>query len=139
LSNSGQGIQLSGSDNFNTLTGNECKSNSGAGIYSDSPACVFANNACQNNAGAGVELSGFDETVIGNICYYNGQDGIAFYSCTESIISNNVCNYNSWDGIYLDGSSDNNRIISNQAAFGNGDYNFENLGTNNDVAHNYNF
>ncbi|MHA2245762.1 MAG: right-handed parallel beta-helix repeat-containing protein [Candidatus Hodarchaeales archaeon] len=60
-------------------------------------------------------------TIVENIIYHNGLDGIWLESSNYNSIINNTVYKNSWTGIKLGWSSNNNSVVSN-AVFGNSEF-----------------
>ncbi|MFW9787566.1 MAG: Ig-like domain-containing protein [Candidatus Thorarchaeota archaeon] len=109
--------------NHLTIVDNTC---TGAGQGITLIACDFTivtRNICNNN-GYGIFLSGDHNTVSDNICNYNTYPGIFLESrdpetpSTFNIINNNTCNYNGYYGIAISRSDQN--TIYNNTCNGNG-------------------
>jgi parallel beta-helix repeat protein len=119
-SNGYEGILLYYGNN-NTVTGNNCQSNSYHGIdleYGNNNT-VTGNN-CQSNTIHGIFLDySNNNTVTGNNCQSNGKVGIKLTSSNNNTITGNVSKdnsqqtNNSYDDIYVYGSSNYNIISSN--------------------------
>jgi len=111
-SNSAVGIHLE-SSNGNTLSNNTCNSNTQFGIYlGSSSSNALSNNTCSNNYyGVCLFFSG-GNTISNNTCS-NNYYGVCLVFSGGNTISNNTCNFNSNYGIYLESSSDSNRIWNN--------------------------
>jgi parallel beta-helix repeat protein len=139
-SNNGEGINFESGDNNNTLNGNIANSNEYNGIRfngNNKNNTIIGNNA-SNNGNNGItfyntDMSSINNIVTGNIVNNNTLDGIHLeFSINNTIIGNNASN--SSDGITFV-SSNNNTIIGNNASNNNNGISFT-YGNNNTVTSN---
>ena len=113
--NNSGGIYLSGSSSSdsNTITGNTCN-NTGTGIYLEGGNCsTITGNTCCNNSGYGIYLSSNNnDTITGNTCHSNAF-GIYMNDSDNNTVTGNTCYDNTRYGIYLFGPNNNNTITGN--------------------------
>ncbi len=113
--NGAVGINLTASSDNNTVTGNTCNGNSSHGIpITDSDNNTISGNTFQGNYnGIYLTTGSISNTISGNTCPGNTRRGIHLYnSCDNNLISENSCQDNGWDGIYLK-NCDGNTITGN--------------------------
>lgn len=134
------GIELEAS--MNTITGNACRYNNDHNIFlaANSYGCVISGNVCQLSlGGAGIQIANtsHSNTVVGNECFGNRDEGISLENAHYNTITGNTVRDNWDDGILVtDGSTHNvvaDNIIYNNSkatnlacdniAIDNGDYN----------------
>jgi len=111
------GILLENSD-FNTISGNTCRENTGGlnkdGIRLDSSNNnTIIGNTCQgNDYGIRLRDSNSNNTIVGNTCIGN-TDGIQLHTSSGNTVTGNTCQGNGAVGINLTNSSDNNTVTGN--------------------------
>ena len=136
------GLIVQGGTKFVVISENICEYNgltNGNGISAgNSQSCVINNNICRYNSytaqagsGIGINPSGYNclnHTITGNICEYNGDDGIDIApgsgdSSNYHSVTGNQLNYNIGAGINVGGAGSaefltigNNYITGNGAA-----------------------
>ncbi len=106
-SNNRNGIELDGW--YNTVEANICSDNTYNGIHSGPNVMysVLGNNTCVANGVAGIFVEGTNEhpclynTLIGNDCSENGQDGILMQWGSHNVLANNTCDNNTQIGLYI--------------------------------------
>jgi len=110
--NTQYGIYLVGSSH-NTFTSNTVSLNDGQGIYLDhSGNNVFSGNVVSNNS-YGFYVGDSDNNVFSGNVVSNNSYGIYFYYSDHNLVTGNNSTNNTQYGIYLVGSSSNNRIFHN--------------------------
>jgi parallel beta-helix repeat protein len=133
------GIVIQGGAKYIIVTGNTASYNgltNGNGIYAGhANTCVISNNICRWNSwtpksgsGIGINTSSYDctnHTITGNICEYNGDDGIDVNAATNyktsfHTITGNQLNYNWGAGINIAGYESKYNTISANQIKGNG-------------------
>ena len=129
LSNSISSI-LGGEGGWSTNDNQRGASGDGYGIYLDnSNNSRIDNNKCNNNDHRGISIINcFDNELSNNTCISNGYGGgylsagIYFGSGNNHSIKNNICNFNSFNGIYI--LSQNTSLFNNSCNTndGNGIY-----------------
>ena len=107
------GIFLNSSSSTNTITGNTCNSNTnGIFLNSSNNNNTVTGNTCNSNTTAGIQLSSSsNNTVTGNICNSNTSYGIVTSSSNNNTVTGNTCNDNNY-GILL-GASNYNTVTGN--------------------------
>lgn len=94
---------------YNIVDGCECKNNTMSGIQAHSGSrCRIVNNYCANNRDGITDLQTTDNIISNNICESNTRNGIMIDASTKSIIiSSNICMNSGRNGIETDqGSTD---------------------------------
>ncbi len=109
------GVSLSSSANLNIIRNNTCNPSKEEGIY---VYFFSSNNVIENNNCSGpfygiLLNNNCNRNKIKNNTCYSSSNGIRLNSCTDVLIKNNTCIENSFAGIYLGGSSNNNLICNN--------------------------
>ena len=121
------GIEMDYSVN-NTITFNVCNNNDDVGIFLDGNSnlnLVQANICCYNNDTVddgdevGIEVHGsINNTVIQNLCAYNGVDGIWLnYDSFNDTIQSNNCSWNLWNGIEFSTNATSNLLFNNNCSW----------------------
>lgn len=116
-SNTGSGI-LTGSFVGVALIGNVCKSNTSDGIRVAQGETSVIGNLCWANL-SGIRVTQNKHTVVGNNCNGNNRHGIWINGASFCTVEGNIVTDNSeetdntYDGIFLDGDSNENSIIGN--------------------------
>jgi len=144
----GGGISLDASSNV-TIIDNNCSDNQGSSnpsysdygdgivIWDNCENVMILNNTAWSNKWCGIYAQYSDYIIIrNNTCGNNTGDsgtwccgGISFCSVKNSIIDNNTCKKNSFEGIRLEFGS-NNCIVSNNSCLENGKDGIALLGSN---------
>ncbi|MBI5573744.1 MAG: right-handed parallel beta-helix repeat-containing protein [Elusimicrobia bacterium] len=112
------GIYLNSSSS-NTISNNNCYSNTQYGIYFyNSSNNTISNNSIYANSYYGIYFyNSSNNTISNNSCYSNSQNGIYIDSSSNNTLNNNSCYSNTLYGIYFVGSSNN--IMSNNNCYSN--------------------
>ena len=111
-SNGNNGINVV-SDQKSTITGNRVASNTGIGIYCNSPNCSIVSNLVEANTQQGIYLNGGTDSVLnGNTINSNLSQGIYLVSAPRVIISNNTT-YSNTNGIEINSASSDCIVNSN--------------------------
>ncbi len=92
----------------------------GDGIWFETIArnCTARDNVCNNNLNGirvGTTVTGGPNTIHGNTCNWNTNNGIMI-NVNESIVSDNLCSSNSYHGIYMYARG-GARIVSNTSMY----------------------
>ena len=107
-----------------TVLNNICNGNGYFGMQIQGNNCTISNNICNYNGENGLYIYNGDMTpyiaptniaITSNMSSFNQWCGMFLVDISHSNISNNVCNENGCDGIYIGGGSggNNNNISSN--------------------------
>lgn len=122
----GHGIEI---DCPGSIVGNICSGNN-RGISTTSDNLLIANNLCYSNTNGssmdGIAVNGAANTLTGNVCYSNGNDGIKLYTnAVHCQLVGNVCYSNSNYGFEIT-SPNNNCTLGPNTSYSNttGDYSF---------------
>jgi hypothetical protein len=139
INNTSSGIVIQGGSQFVVVTNNNASYNgitNGNGIFAGhAKTCVISNNVCRYNSlvaeagsGIGINTSLYDcdnHSITGNICEYNGDDGIDIlaatgYNTSYHTITGNQLNYNTGAGINMGGAETMYITVSGNHIKGNG-------------------
>jgi len=132
--NSQNGIQNRHS-RYNTFDHNDCSKNQyGFRIeYSNSMYNIFSNNTCVQNSQRGMYLyySRYNE-ILNNNCSDNRYGIYLYYNSDYNIISNNLCDYNTNDGIRVNYRCNDNIVKNNSCTYNsdNGIYVYDDVYNN---------
>ena len=101
VNNTEDGIKLWYSD-LTIISNNTCNSNAENGMYFiQSGNLVITNNTCVNNSDAGMEIAdSYSSDLTRNSCN-NNSAGIILIDCDRANLIENLCSYNTGDGILL--------------------------------------
>lgn len=103
------------------ITGSTCHDNEGNGILLiDSYCCPITGNSCAVNLLNGIAVERFySNPIVGNVIESNTRHGIYLLDTYYNPVIGNICDWNdydwtnTYDGINIDGSSDNNLVFHN--------------------------
>ena len=103
------------------IVGNTCYFNEMNGIYLlDGSYCPVTSNTCPENTWNGIAVEFFgSNTIMGNVVEINYRHGLYLLNTSENTIVGNIFSYNdydwtgTYDGINIDGDSDDNLVHSN--------------------------
>ena len=116
-SNELDGFGIWGSNN-NTFINNTANLNYWAGMYGCGSNSTFINNTVNSNGAYGFDIYGgpfstqINNTLIGNTANFNDIGIVIHENSNNHQVINNTANSNSWYGIYL-GSTTNNNLTNN--------------------------
>jgi parallel beta-helix repeat protein len=112
------GISIGGADAVPVVTNNECRSNTGHGIYLFSGTrCRVEQNVGESNDDSGIAVfgAGSKPNLINNRCRSNKHYGIFFGNEAGGTAERNICEQNEIGGICALDANTNPLLVKNQA------------------------